>query len=136
MVATNAAVTCVGALLVRDQRVLMGLRAKHKSFADCWDIIGGHVEPGESAEDALARELREELGVTPLQWSLLGSLFFAAAPAPTELLIYSIRSWHGVPRCANDEHSALRWFRLEEAAQLENLAFAQLKAFLEVAAAT
>ena len=53
----------VGAL-VRDGRVLLGHRRPDKrAYPDVWDLPGGVMEDGESELDALARELREELGV-------------------------------------------------------------------------
>jgi ADP-ribose pyrophosphatase YjhB (NUDIX family) len=48
---------CVGALVVSDGLVLLGLRAPNKSYPNCWDIFGGCVEAGESLDDALRREL-------------------------------------------------------------------------------
>jgi 8-oxo-dGTP pyrophosphatase MutT (NUDIX family) len=54
----------VGALLVDEQgRLLLGLRSADKqSWPSHWDVIGGKVEPGESLEGALVRELQEEIG--------------------------------------------------------------------------
>ncbi|WP_353039290.1 NUDIX domain-containing protein [Mesorhizobium sp. M1300] len=62
----NPTVT-VGALLVNhDRKVLMGLRAAWKSaWPGHWDTIGGRVEAGETLEEALVREIQEEIGVTP-----------------------------------------------------------------------
>ena len=55
----------VMALLRRDDRVLLCHRSPDREwFPDVWDFPGGHVEPGERPEDALVRELAEELGVT------------------------------------------------------------------------
>lgn len=54
----------VGGLLVDDHdRVLFGLRAAwKKAWPSHWDAIGGHVEPAETIEKALVREVREEIG--------------------------------------------------------------------------
>ena len=58
---------CVGALLVHDGRVLLGRRAENRDWLPgAWDVFGGHIEPGETEEAALRRELREELGIEPL----------------------------------------------------------------------
>jgi 8-oxo-dGTP diphosphatase len=51
------------ALIVRDRRVLAAQRPAGDALADLWEFPGGKVEPGESNEACLARELREELGV-------------------------------------------------------------------------
>ena len=53
----------VGAALLRGGRVLAARRARPPHLAGLWEFPGGKVEPGESEQQALARELREELGV-------------------------------------------------------------------------
>ncbi|MBU8975723.1 NUDIX domain-containing protein [Lysobacter sp. MMG2] len=62
---------CVGALLVRQDRILLGRRSDDCDWlAGAWDVFGGHVEAGESGEQAIARELAEELGIAP-PWPVL-----------------------------------------------------------------
>lgn len=57
-------VTVAAGVPVRDGRLLLGLRAAHKkAFPGCWDVIGGHVEAGETPEAAMRRELLEEIGI-------------------------------------------------------------------------
>ena len=58
----------VGAFLIRRGSVLLGLRAPHKTFPNCWDMFGGHVEADETEFETLVRELREELGIVPTQF--------------------------------------------------------------------
>jgi len=71
----------VGAVLIRgvdhgrdgSALVLLGRRAANREFyPDVWDVLGGHLEPGETSEQALVRELREEISVTPTAWASLG----------------------------------------------------------------
>ena len=53
------------AALVRDGLVLLVHRHPSRQwYPDCWDLVGGHVEAGESARDAVVRECFEELGVS------------------------------------------------------------------------
>ena len=64
---------CVGALVVKDGEVLLGRRSDDCDWlAGAWDVFGGHVEAGESGEQALARELDEELGIVPVRTALPG----------------------------------------------------------------
>ena len=53
----------VGAVIKDGDRYLVGQRAANKSQGGLWEFIGGKIEPGETPEQALARECREELGI-------------------------------------------------------------------------
>ncbi|GAB2951528.1 hypothetical protein GCM10027280_44910 [Micromonospora polyrhachis] len=57
---------CAGALIVDDDgRIFFQRRSPHRRlFPNVWDIVGGHLEPGEDTEDALHREVTEETGWT------------------------------------------------------------------------
>lgn len=116
--------TAGGFLLDPKGRILLGLRARHKRVApEHWDIIGGHVEPGEAIEDALVREILEELGVRPKCFRLLNSLVQPSdgGALPTVHHVYSITEWEGgSPRNACDEHSEIRWFTISEIRSLSN----------------
>lgn len=59
-------------LFDRDHRLLIYLRDDKPDipFPNCWDFFGGHLEPGETPEQALVREVREELGVELISWQL------------------------------------------------------------------
>lgn len=101
---------CVGALLVRDGRVLLGLRAPDAAWlADAWDIFGGHVEPGETEEEALRRELREELGIEAGVLEPMGELD-GESPEPWRLRVYRVRAWTGTPQAHRaGGHVAMHW---------------------------
>ena len=66
----------VGALFIdADGRILLGLRSpSKKSLAGDWDTIGGRVEAGESLDQALIREIREEVGVTATEFRLIATV--------------------------------------------------------------
>ena len=124
----------VGAILRKDGALLLGRRAPHRSYPDCWDIIGGHVERGETIEQALVREVEEEVGVTPTQFAKLTSLHAEGM----ELHIYRVDAWTGgSPAIQDDEHVELSWFTIETACALANLASDQyISVFRKLSAPT
>jgi 8-oxo-dGTP diphosphatase len=110
---------CVGALLVRDGRILIGKRRDDCDWlAGAWDVFGGHVEAGEGGEQAIARELAEELGLVVEHRDLFYlDCLEGAAPEPWRLRLYRVTNWHGEP-VNLAEHSELRWCALDEARAL------------------
>ena len=109
---------CVGALLVRGDTVLLGRRSPDCAWlANAWDVFGGHIEPGESADQALRRELDEELGIVPLHCQRLEAIE-GVNPQPWRLQLYAVTAWKGEPGNRQpQEHAELRWCTLAEAQQ-------------------
>lgn len=99
------------ALIDPDGRVLLAQRPEGKSMAGLWEFPGGKVEPGETPEAALIRELQEELGIDT--WaSCLAPLTFASHSYENFHLLmplYACRKWEGIvtPR----EGQQLAWVR-------------------------
>lgn len=63
---------CVAAFIVEREKVLLGKRNTTREFyPDVWDVFGGHQKRSESREDALRRELFEEIGIVPTRWKFL-----------------------------------------------------------------
>ncbi len=113
--------TCAGAFLISNGKVLLVKRALHKSFPGCWDVPGGHSEPGETPAQTIVRELAEELGIMVDQpMDGLGTSTVLRAPELV-LHLYTIRSWTGIPAMLGDEHTELRWLTYSEAAAIEPL---------------
>jgi len=71
---TDAPLVVAAGLLVEDDRVLVARRRNGDHLGGQWEFPGGKVRPGESVEDALARELREELGVRTEPGALWGTV--------------------------------------------------------------
>lgn len=117
---------CACGLLVREEQILLGLRARTKKFyPNVWDMIGGHMEPGETPEEAMVREVEEEVGCVPISYEFLKILIEPdpEAHGPGEFHIFLVTDWSGPePYIKCDEHDDLRWFNLEQACQLD-LAF-------------
>lgn len=99
------------ALVDGDGRVLVQQRPFDKTLPGLWEFPGGKIEPGETPEAALCRELAEELGISVTQ-SCLAPAVFASAPLGDHhllLLLFLCRKWQGVPHPL--EAPALRWLR-------------------------
>ncbi len=113
------------ALIRRDGRLLLARRSPAKRFfPNCWDLIGGHVEPHETAAEALVREVREEVGVTPTRFAPLDPLSVTAPGTPgATYRLFHLTAWTGgEPRLLGDEHTDLGWFTVEAACALPDLA--------------
>ncbi len=99
------------ALVDRDGRVLIAQRPQGKQLAGLWEFPGGKVEPGESPEDALIRELEEELGVITKKACLAPFTFASHRYETFHLLmpLYVCRQFSGTPMPR--EGQALKWVR-------------------------
>ncbi|MGW4345821.1 (deoxy)nucleoside triphosphate pyrophosphohydrolase [Streptomyces sp. NPDC004690] len=109
----SEAIVVVGGALFDGGRLLAARRSAPPELAGRWELPGGKVEPGERPEDALVRELREELGVdaevaepVPGSWPLR---------PPYELRVWTARLCPGsaAPKALQD-HDELRWLTPDE----------------------
>ena len=99
------------ALVDPDGRVLLAQRPPGKRMAGLWEFPGGKVEPGETPEAALVRELREELAVDITESCLAPFTFASHAYDDFHLLmpLYLCRVWKGTPTAR--EGQTLKWVR-------------------------
>lgn len=99
------------ALVDADRRVLIAQRPEGKSLAGLWEFPGGKLEPGETPEEALIRELREELDIETKSACLAPVSFASHSYENLHLLmpLYACRKWQGTPVAR--EHAALKWVR-------------------------
>ena len=99
------------ALVDADGRVLIAKRPEGKSMAGLWEFPGGKVDPGETPEAALIRELHEELGLDTRESCLAPLTFASHAYEKFHLLmpLYACRVWQGDP--TPKEGQELAWVR-------------------------
>lgn len=106
----------VTAMIRKGPYVLVGQRPEGHTLAGQWEFPGGKVEIGESPEEALARELNEELGIE----AQIGSIKMACTHSYPEvgilLVFFEVQFWKGEPKPVH--HSELKWVLPEE---LKNL---------------
>src|SRR3546814_2179644 len=109
----RAILVVAAALIDPDGRVLVQQRAPGKSLAGLLEFPGGKVEPGEDSQQALARELDEELGIAIDVTALSPVAFSTAADDALSLvlLLFASPVWRGVPRPL--DAAALRWCTID-----------------------
>ncbi len=102
------------ALIDRDGRVLLAQRPEGKAMAGLWEFPGGKVEPDETPEAALIRELHEELGIDTWRSCLAPLTFASHGYDDFHLLmpLFACRKWEGQPHAK--EGQALKWVRARD----------------------
>lgn len=102
------------ALIDADGRVLIAQRPEGKALAGLWEFPGGKIESGERPEQALIRELHEELGIDVNAACLAPFVFTSHAYESFHLLmpLYLLRRWSGTVQ--RREHAALKWVKPDQ----------------------
>lgn len=108
----------VSAVLFRDNKILVQERAKNQNYAGYWEFPGGKVNENESIEDALIRELYEEIGITPN--SIIPSkdynyIFYDGIDI--HITFFIIQEFEGA--VISKEGQQIGWFSLNEALKLK-----------------
>ena len=129
--------TVVNAILVRHGEVLLGKRSPTRSnYPGSWSLPGGHVEGGETLDQALIRETREELGITPLSYRAHSTLV-EMSPFSGNLVTYhlfAVERWKGNPVLCDTEHTEMRWFPISDACEIADLAIRNYRTALRLLA--
>lgn len=104
-------IVAAAALVDVDGRVLICQRPEGKQLAGLWEFPGGKLEPGETPEACLVRELEEELGIKASTSCLAPFVFASHAYEDFHLLmpLYLLRRWEGFVQ--RREHQALAWVK-------------------------
>ena len=99
--------------LLRRDEILLAMK-KRGFGADRWNGVGGKLEAGETVEQALIRECREEIEVTPLSYTKVAEHTFIFPEDISDMHVHTFiaTKWKGVP--AETEEMAPRWFMVEE----------------------
>ena len=107
-------IVVAAALMDAEGRVLLAQRPEGKALAGLWEFPGGKLEPGESPEAALVRELAEELDIEVEPQDLWPLSFASHGYEDFHLMmpLYAVRRWKGAPRAV--EAAGLAWARPSE----------------------
>ena len=102
----------VAALIWEGDRFLACQRPAHKARGLLWEFVGGKVEPGESREEALIRECREELAVEVCVGGVFMEVDHVYPDLTVHLTLFNASITEGIPQ--KIEHNDLRWITVEE----------------------
>ena len=102
----------VAALIWDQERFLICQRPPHKARGLLWEFVGGKVEPGETKEQALSRECREELAVTVEVGKVFMEVTHEYPDLAVHLTLFHAAIRQGVPKKL--EHQEIRWITVDE----------------------
>lgn len=105
----------VAALIWRGKEFMICQRPAHKARGLLWEFVGGKVEPGETGEQALVRECREELGVTVSVGEPLMEVTHTYPDITVHLALFHASIVEGEPQML--EHKDIRWITAGEIGQ-------------------
>ena len=105
-------VEVVAALIWKNGKFMICQRPAHKARGLLWEFVGGKVEPGETKEQALVRECREELAVTVAVQDKFMSLVHEYPDITIHLTVFNAYIAEGVPQLL--EHNDVRWIPPKE----------------------
>ena len=106
-------VEVVGAIIKDGDRYLVGQRAANKAQGGLWEFMGGKIEPGETPEQALARECREELALEIENEHIIDSVVHEYPEKTIRLTLISCSPKSGsIPKAL--EHQQIRWVTRSE----------------------
>jgi 8-oxo-dGTP diphosphatase len=100
----------VAAVIRNDNRLLLGQRPQHKRHGGLWEFPGGKIEPDETAYQAIARELKEEMGL--MVTGIGECLYSVHDPGSTFRIEFTETFASGEARAI--EHQAIGWFTLTQ----------------------
>ena len=117
------------------QRVLVTQRPLYVPQGGLWEFPGGKLELGESAEQALVREIKEEIGLEVKQCHLLGKIEHEYPGKKVQLIVFHVSEFNGIPLCLEGQLD-LKWLPKDQLNPVEfpeaNSAIFKLFSFLKL----
>jgi 8-oxo-dGTP diphosphatase len=107
----------VAALIWKDNRFMICQRPANKARGLLWEFVGGKVEPGETKEQALIRECREELAITVSVGDVFMDVVYEYPDITVHLTLFQASVAEGVPQKL--EHNDIRWIPVMEISQYD-----------------
>ena len=118
VVCSKKIIDVVGAIIKDGDRYLVGQRAANKAQGGLWEFMGGKIEPGETPEQALARECREELDLEIENERIIDSVVHEYPEKTIRLTLISCSPKSGsMPKAL--EHQQIRWVTVGEMANMQ-----------------
>ena len=107
----------VVAAVIRDGDRIFATQRGHGDYKDGWEFPGGKIEPGETSEEALARELKEELDITTIVGELIDTIEYDYPEFHLSMDCFWCTIAEGEP--VLKEHEAARWLKKESLDSVE-----------------
>ena len=107
----------VAALIWDQNKFMICQRPANKARGMLWEFVGGKVEPGETKEQALIRECREELAITLSVGDVFMEVIHEYPDLTIHLTLFNAAIASGIPQKL--EHNDIRWITVDEIAQYE-----------------
>lgn len=117
MTSSRRAIRVVAGVFTSGDQLLACRRAPGKNAAGQWEFPGGKIEPGESPEEALVRELLEELNVAVIVGPLIDRSTTRVGALEIDLACYEVTALAEAPSTSSD-HDELRWISVPELPEL------------------
>lgn len=109
------------ALINSDKKIFLARRATHKKLGGKWEFPGGKMELGEEPDNALIRELHEELGITVKNPQILHIKSHTYPHGNVLILFYTVPDFSGDLKIQETDHDKCGWFTLNELKDLDLL---------------
>ena len=107
----------VAALIWQENKFMICQRPSHKARGLLWEFVGGKVEPGETKEQALIRECREELAVTLSVGNVFMDVVHEYPDLTVHLTLFNAAILEGIPKKL--EHNDIKWITPSEISNYE-----------------